>query len=199
MDFAFWCSYKYLNGGPGAVAGLYLNRRHFGRSPGLAGWFGSRKERQFDMGPVLEPAPSAGAMQIGTPDILGMAGLAGSLPIFAEAGMERLRHKSLALTGYLIELADAGLASRGFRVVTPPQEHRRGGHVSLAHPEAVRVCRALKHSGVIPDFRPPDLIRLAPVALYNPFRDCYQAVQRLRTIVDERQYEAHAAERELVA
>lgn len=198
-DFAFWCSYKYLNGGPGAVAGLYLNRRHFGRSPGLAGWFGSRKERQFDMGPTLDPAPGAGAMQIGTPDILGMAGLAGSLPMFAEAGMERLRQKSLALTGYLIELADNVLASRGFGVATPRQEHRRGGHVSLAHPEAVRVCRALKHAGVIPDFRPPNLIRLAPVALYNSFRDCYQAVQRLRTIVDERQYEAHAAERELVA
>lgn len=199
VDFAFWCSYKYLNGGPGAVAGLYLNRRHFGRAPGLAGWFGSRKELQFDMGPTLEPAPGAGAMQIGTPDILGMAGLAGSLPMFAEAGLERLRDKSLALTGYLMELADDVLASRGFHVVTPRPEDRRGGHVSLAHPEAVRVCRALKRSGVIPDFRPPNLVRLAPVALYNSFEDCYRAVERLRVVVDEREYEAHAAERELVA
>ena len=199
VDFAFWCSYKYLNGGPGAVAGLYLNRRYFGRAPGLAGWFGSRKERQFDMGATLEPAPGAGAMQIGTPDILGMAGLAGSLPIFAEAGMERLRNKSLALTGYLMELADDVLASRGFRVVTPRPEERRGGHVSLAHAEAVRVCRALKRSGVIPDFRPPNLVRLAPVALYNSYEDCFRAVERLRAIVDERQYEAHTAERELVA
>lgn len=199
VDFAFWCSYKYLNGGPGAVAGLYLNQRHFGRAPGLAGWFGSRKERQFDMGPMLEPAEGAGAMQIGTPDILGMAGLAGSLPMFAEVGMERLRRKSLDLTGYLMRLADEVLAGRGFRVVTPRAEHQRGGHVSLAHPEAVRVCKALKHSGVVPDFRPPDLVRLAPVALYNSFEDCFHAVERLRTIVDEREYEAHAAERELVA
>jgi kynureninase len=84
-------------------------------------------------------------------------------------------------------------------VVTPREGHRRGGHVSLAHDEAVRVCRALKRSGIVPDFRPPNLIRLAPVALYNTFEDCYRCVERLRTIVNEREYEAHAAERELVA
>src|SRR5579871_2432010 len=98
VDFAFWCSYKYLNAGPGATGGLYLNRNHFGGAPGLAGWFSSRKDRQMDMTPALEPAWGAGALQIGTPNILSMAPLQGALKLLAEAGLERLRAKSLRLT-----------------------------------------------------------------------------------------------------
>ena len=199
VDFAFWCSYKYLNGGPGAVAGLYLNRRHWGRAPGLAGWFGSRKDRQFDLGPTLEPATGAGALQIGTPDILGMAALTGSLQIFADAGMDRLRRKSLQLTDFLIELAEDELADLGFTVANPREHQRRGGHVSLGHPEAVRICKSLKEAGVVPDFRPPNLIRLAPAPLYNSFADCLHAARLLRRIIGERIYEVHQAERELVA
>lgn len=198
-DFAFWCSYKYLNGGPGAVAGLYLNRRHWGGSPGLAGWFSSRKDRQFDLGQTLHPAGHAGALQIGTPDILGMAALAGSLEMFAEVGIEAVRRRSLQLTEFLIELADTELAPLGFRVATPRVPDGRGGHVSLAHPEAVRICKALKQAGVVPDFRPPNLVRLAPVALYNTFGECLQAVRLLRDIVAQRTFEEHAAERALVA
>src|SRR5262249_38861484 len=168
-DFAFWCSYKYLNGGPGATGGLYLNRRHFGRGPGLAGWFGSDKRRQFEMSADLRPAPGAGALQIGTPHVLSMAALDGSLRLIHEAGLDRLRAKSLALTAFLMELSDARLAAQGFVIVTPREANRRGGHVALAHPEAQRICHALRQSGIVPDFRPPNIVRLAPIAMYNTF------------------------------
>lgn len=133
VDFAVWCGYKYLNGGPGAAAGLYVNRRHFGRHPGLAGWFGSRKDRQFDMEHDLMPAESAGAYQIGTPNILSLAPLIGSLEIFVEAGIERARQKSLGLTRYLMERVEERLSGMGFRIGTPREDHRRGGHVALEH------------------------------------------------------------------
>ncbi len=110
-DFAFWCSYKYLNGGPGAVGGLFVARRHFGVAPGLAGWFGMRKDRQFDMGPTFEPAEGAGGLQVGTPHILSMAPLLGALAVIEEAGIELIRAKSLALTGFLGELVEAELVS----------------------------------------------------------------------------------------
>jgi len=186
VDFAFWCSYKYLNGGPGATGGLYLNRRHFGRLPGLAGWFGSDKERQFDMSPTLQPAWGAGALQIGSPNILSMAPLLGALSLIEEAGLERLRRKSQNLTAYLMALVDAELAEYGVTIGTPREETRRGGHIALVHPEALHLCKALIQAGVIPDYRPPNLIRLAPVALYNTYSDCFEAIQRLKTILEKR-------------
>lgn len=199
VDFAVWCSYKYLNGGPGAAGGLYLNRRHFARTPGLAGWFGSRKERQFDMLPELDPALGAGALQIGTPNLLSMAPLAGSLPMVLEAGIDRIRAKSLALTGLLMDLADAELTEYGFVVVNPREPGRRGGHVAVAHPEAARICRALRADGVIPDFRPLDVVRLAPSPLYTRFADCVEAIRRLAAIMQSRAYERIPAGREVVS
>jgi kynureninase len=183
-DFAFWCSYKHLNGGPGASGGLYLHRRHFGCAPGLAGWFGSNKRRQFEMSPDFSPADGAGAMQIGSPNILSMAALLGSLPLLRQAGLSRIRAKSLRLTGFLMEMIDAQLAQRGFAVVTPRQEHRRGGHVAITHPRAAGICRALRRAGVIPDYRPPDIVRLAPIAMYNTFADCVLAVETIARIAD---------------
>jgi kynureninase len=118
-DFAFWCHYKYLNAGPGAVGGLYLNRRHFGKAPGLAGWFSSRKERQFDLSHTLSPAEDAGALQIGTPHILSLAPLCGSLRIHEEAGMARLRTKSLALTEFLRRAVLTALSPFGVTIATP--------------------------------------------------------------------------------
>lgn len=198
VDFAFWCSYKYLNGGPGASGGLYLNRRHFGCAPGLAGWFGSVKERQFEMSPALQPAGGAGALQIGTPNILSMAPLLGALEMLAEAGIERLRAKSLALTDFLMALVETELGAWGFTFATPREPHRRGGHVALVHPEAVRLCKALRQAQVIPDFRPPHIVRLAPVPLTTSFLDCCEAVQRLKRILETRTYLEFAAERDLV-
>lgn len=198
VDFAFWCGYKYLNGGPGAAGGLYLNRR-FASPPGLAGWFGSRKERQFDMQAELEPAEGAGALQIGTPNLLSMAPLAGALPMLLEAGIDRLRAKSLALTNLLMELADSKLAAHAFEVANPREAARRGGHVALAHPEAARICKALRTEGVVPDFRPPDLVRLAPVPLYTRFTDCVAAVRILAGIMEARTYEEFPSGRDLVS
>jgi kynureninase len=198
VDFAFWCSYKYLNGGPGAVGSLYLNRRHFGTSPGLAGWFGSRKDRQFAMSHQFEPAEGVGSLQIGTPPILGMAPLIGALEIVIEAGIGAIRSKSLALTSYLRELVESELAEFGFVFATPIEDHRRGGHLALVHPEAPRICRALIDAGVIPDHRPPDIVRMAPVALYTRFEDCREAIARLRTIMERRAYGAYPVERGLI-
>lgn len=201
VDFAFWCNYKYLNAGPGAVASLYVHRRHFGLAPALAGWFGYRKEKQFDLLPEFEPAAAAGAWQISTTPVLSAAALYGSLQIFAAAGMEKVRAKSLALTEYLMFLADALLAPPpyGFTVGTPRADARRGGHVALEHPDAVRICKALKARGIVPDFRPPNVVRLAPAALYNTYRDVWDTVQALREIIDRNETAPFDPERGVVA
>jgi kynureninase len=199
VDFAFWCSYKYLNAGPGAVGGLYLHRRHHGRATGLAGWWGVRPDRRFAMAAQHEPAADARALHIGTPHLLSLAPLLGSLELFEEAGgILPLRAKSLTLTNYLIELVETELAGLGFGIVTPPAHPERGGHISLSHPEAWRLCAALKAAGVVPDFRPPDLIRLAPAPLYTSFADCAEAIARLKTIVLTQAYEKIPATRPLV-
>lgn len=191
-DFAFWCHYKYLNAGPGSIGGLYLNRRHFGKAPGLAGWFGSRKDKQFAMDHTLIPADGAGALQIGTPHLLSLAPLEGALRVHHEAGNAALRAKSLALTDFLRELTEAELAPYRVAIATPREPERRGGHLALIHPEAARISRALRRAGVIPDFRPPDIVRLAPVPLYTSFADCVEAVRRLRDILETRAYETDA-------
>ncbi len=198
-DFAFWCNYKWLNAGPGAVGGLYLNRRHFGRAPGLAGWWGVRAERRFAMSLQHEPAPGASALHIGTPHLLSLAPLMGSLDQIAEAGgIGALRRKSLALTEFLLARIDAELAPLGFGVATPRPSAERGGHVALVHPEAWRISQALREAGVVPDFRGPDMIRLAPSPLYTRFADCAEAVARLKRIVQTRAHENQSHDRALV-
>jgi kynureninase len=183
-DFAFWCGYKYLNGGPGAPSGMFLNRRHFGSAPGLAGWFGCRKDRLLDMPRRMEAAEDAEALQISTPFILSLAALSGSLALVSQAGIAALRAKSLRLTGLLIERVDDRLGDR-FAIVTPRDERRRGGHVAIAHPSAQQFCRALRDRNVVADYRSPNIIRLAPSPLYNTFDDCYEAVEQLRSVQDQ--------------
>jgi kynureninase len=201
VDFAMWCGYKYLNGGPGTAAFLYVNRRHFGEEPALAGWFGSAKEKQFDMSLDFEPAPAAGRWQISSPAILNASPLVGSLGIFEEAGMAAVRGKSLRMTRFLMEMADALLADApfGFSIGTPRQDARRGGHVALVHAEALRIAEALRVRGVVPDFRPPDIVRVAPVALYNTFGELVSLVGQLREIVEQREFERFPAERKAVS
>lgn len=198
-DFAFWCSYKYLNAGPGAVGGLYLHRRHHDKPPGMAGWWGSRKDRQFDMTTEFHAAEGAGRLQIGTAHLLSLAPLHGSLQLFHEAGIQRLRQKSLAMTYCLAILIEQELSEHGFQFASPREEHRRGGHLALIHPEAARICKALKANKVVPDFRAPNLIRLAPAPLYCTYSDCRNAVHILKRIMDTRQYEAFPSGREIVA
>jgi len=201
VDFAVWCSYKYLNGGPGATAFLYVNRRHFGLDPALAGWFGSNKEKQFDMALEFEPAPGAGRFQISSPSILNAAPLLGSFDIIEAAGLAAIRERSLRLTRFLMDMAEALLvpAPYGFATGTPREDARRGGHVALRHPEGLRIAEALRGRGVVPDFRPPDIIRVAPVALYNTFGELVTLVRHLREIVDTRDYERIPPERKAIS
>ena len=199
VDFAFWCNYKYLNGGPGCVGGLNVNQKHFGKCPGLAGWFGSKKEKQFDMEFSFDSAETAGAFQIGTPHILSLAPLIGSLDMFAEAGIGNIRKKSLQLTQYLMDLTHHELHEYGFTIGNPLEDDCRGGHVCLEHDEAVRISKALKENCVIPDFRSPNIIRLAPVALYSSFSDVWHVVQILKKIMVEKQYEKFSKSRDIVA
>ena len=201
VDFAFWCHYKYLNAGPGAVGGLYLHARHAERLPGLAGWWGAHKDSMFDMAREMTPAHGAGGLQVGTPPILGLAALEGALDLIEAAGMARLREKSMRLTTYLMTQIEARLpmgGADGFRFANPQEDWQRGGHVALVHREAARLCRALRDAGVMTDYRPPDIVRLAPVALYNSFEDCYVAVERLAEIFEGRTYEKYPVERALV-
>jgi kynureninase len=200
VDFATWCTYKHLNAGPGSIAGLFVNRRHFGTQPGLPGWWGYRKEKRFDMLFEFEGAPNAAAWQIGCISVLSAAPLLGSLELFAQVGIDAVREKSLALTDYLIGLLDGllGGAEHGVTVGTPREHARRGGHVAVRHRDAYRICRCLKDRGVIPDFRPPDVVRLAPCALYTSFHDVWRAVDILRDIIETGAFEEFSSERALV-
>ncbi len=190
-DFAVWCNYKYMNGGPGTSAGLYINKRHFDLEAGLPGWHGNRYETQFQLKTAFDKAPYAGGWQTGTQPVLSMAALEGSLKIFQEAGIEHLRAKSLRLTTYLMDLIDTELAQYGFSIANPRQDDRRGGHVALVHEEALRINQALKAAGVVPDFRFPNVIRLAPVPLYISFEEVFELVERLTNIMEKRKYEAY--------
>ena len=198
VDFAFWCTYKHLNGGPGSTGALYVNKKHFGRKPGLAGWFSSDKTKQFDMEHKLTVAGNAGAYQIGTPNLLSIAPLIGSLEIFEEAGIDKIRKKSLELTEYIMQLVEGEFGDE-FIIRNPKDEKSRGAHIFLEHPEAARICHALKDQKVIPDFRAPKGIRIAPVALYNSFEEVWQTVQILKKIMNEKLYENFDNERGVIA
>jgi len=181
-DLAVWCSYKYLNAGPGAPGGLFVHRRHHDAFPGLRGWWGHDKGTQFAMAHGFTKSEGAGAFQLGTPPVLALAGLEGALAVFEDVGIHAVRERSLALTEHLMAQADARLPE--MTVVTPRAPERRGGHVALAHPEAPRLSLALRRRGVTPDYRPPDLLRLAPVALYNTEADVERAITTLRELLD---------------
>ncbi len=191
VDFATFCSYKYLNGGPGCTAFLYINKKHVEKEPGMAGWFGYVKNRQFDMLPDFEHAHSAGGWQISSPGILGSSAMEGSLNILLEAGIENIRKKSLQLTGFFLELFESMHNKPEYRlsVATPAEDHRRGGHVALTHPtEALRICEAMKARGIVPDFRTPAIIRIAPAALYNTFEEVYQVARAIEEIMNNKEY-----------
>ncbi len=197
IDFAFWCNYKYLNNGPGGTASLFINKKHFDKTPGLSGWFGYRKDKQFDMALEYEANHSAGGWQIGTTNLLSTVPLEGSLEIFNEVGIDTIREVSLMKTSYLMFLISEILAEEPyhFRIGTPREMNSRGGHVAIEHEEAMRINQALKKRGVIPDFRYPNVIRLAPIALYNTYHEIWQVVQHLKSIIDEKDYERYSKQR----
>lgn len=202
VDFAFWCSYKHLNGGPGSPAFLFLHERHFGREPGMAGWFGFVKERQFDLNVRFEHSRSAGGWQMGTPCVLSAATLEAALRIQEDASIGRIREKSLCLSDFLIDLVEGGLSGEpyGYSIVTPRAHSSRGGHVAIEHPtEAWRICCALKARGIVPDFRPPRIIRVAPVALYNTYQEVWEVANTLKAIIDNGEVENFPRERSAVS
>jgi len=183
-DFAVWCSYKYLNGGPGAIGGCFVNRRHIGARglPRLEGWWGHDKATRFEPGARFAPIASAEAWQLSNPPVLAMAPLAASLALFEAAGLERLRQKSIALTGYLERLLVAE-CSEAIELLTPPEPDARGAQLSLrlrrSAAETGAVVAALREAGVFADWRAPDVLRLAPVPLYNSFGDVHAGVTAL--------------------
>lgn len=183
-DFAAWCGYKYLNGGPGALAGAFVHERAFERAPvRLAGWWGHEAATRFHMAPGFVPGDGADGWQLSNPPILSAAPLLASLAIFDEVGMEPLRRKSLALGDLLIAGLDAQFAGE-LQVVTPREPARRGCQVSLrvlAGPAAGRrVFAALEADGIVADWREPDIIRVAPVPLYNRYADVVALLRALR-------------------
>ena len=179
-DFAVWCNYKYLNGGPGCVAGCFVPERHArAQLPRFAGWWGHDEATRFQMSPDFHPMPGAEGWQLSNPPILALAPLRASLEIFAEAGMDRLREKSVDLTGYMEFLLDQP-ASAKFSIITPHNPERRGAQLSIRISNNGRsVCDRLASQGVIGDWREPDTFRVAAVPLYNSFRDVYRFVQNL--------------------
>jgi kynureninase len=183
-DFAIWCSYKYLNGGPGAVGGAFVHARHaLATLPRFAGWWGHDKTTRFQMGPEFVPTPGADGWQLSNPPILSLAPLRVSLEIFHRAGMARLREKSLQLTGYLQWLVDTQLPDV-LEIVTPKEAARRGSQLSIrvlgGRTQGRSLFEYLIEHGVIGDWREPDVIRISPVPLYNRFADCLAFAQAVR-------------------
>ncbi|MFZ4430778.1 MAG: kynureninase [Phycisphaerales bacterium] len=182
-DFAVWCSYKYLNGGPGAVAGAFVHDRHVRDAslPQLAGWWGNDPSTRFRMGPDFTPVASADRFAMSNPPILSLCPVKVSLSIFDRVGIDTLRRKSLALTGYLEHLLRARVPAVG--ITTPSDASQRGCQLSLRLPgDPRRSLDALKRAGVVCDFREPDIIRAAPTPLYNSFHDCWRFVEALASV-----------------
>ena len=178
-DFAVWCSYKYLNGGPGCVAGCFVHERHARESlPRFAGWWGHDQETRFKMGPEFQPMPGAESWQLSNPSILSLAALRASMEIFDEVGMDALRRKSVALTGYMEFLLEQR-GSDKFSIITRREPERRGAQLSICVPQNGRaVCERLTEQGVLCDWREPDILRVAPAPLYNTFGDVHAFVEK---------------------
>lgn len=190
VDWAAWCSYKYLNGGPGAVAGAFVHERHLAdRSlPKLAGWWSTDPATRFAMGPVVTPVDTADSWQLSNPAILAMAPVLLSLEMFDGIGMPALRAKSMRLTGYLEALLDHVADGRSFEVITPRDPERRGAQLSvrLHGLDAEAVSTALRRDhGVHADVRRPDVIRLAPAPLYCTYHDCWRAARALAAVLED--------------
>lgn len=192
-DMAVGCTYKYLNGGPGAPAFLYVRRDWQERLANpISGWMGQKA--MFDFALAYEPAPGLRRFLSGTPPILSLSAVEPGVDLLLEAGMARVRAKSVRQTAYLVALWEAKLAPLGFRLQSPRAAARRGSHVSLGHDEGLRIDQALiEEMNVLPDFRRPDNIRLGIAPLYTTFAEIHTAVARLRTVVTEKRYEKYSA------
>jgi kynureninase len=180
-DFAVGCTYKFLNAGPGAPAFLYVCKEHqrAGRLP-LRGWMGT--EDIFAMDDRYRAEAGMRGMLSGTPNVLGLTCVGAGADLIADAGIERIRAKSLALTGLAIDLAEVWLVPLGFSLASPREDDRRGGHLSLNHPDAERLARRFIEHGIILDFRAPNGIRLGPSPLSTSFTELWTALDRMRAL-----------------
>ena len=182
VDLAVGCTYKYLNAGPGAPAFAYVcaRLREVLRQP-IWGWFSQRD--QFDMGPSYDPAPGMAKFMTGTPSIPGVAAVEEGARLLLEAGLEPMRAKSMRLTAYLIELAEAWLVPLGCTIATPREAGRRGSHVSFCHPDAERIVARLASGGIITDYRTPDRFRFGLSPLTTRFTDVWDAADAARALI----------------
>jgi kynureninase len=175
VDFAVWCSYKYMNGGPGCVGGGFVHEKHAHRTdlPRFAGWWGHDKKTRFKMPPAFQPIPGVEGWQISNPPILPLAALRASMDLFDEAGIDRLRAKSEQLTGYMEHLLEQH-PSDNMSIITPKDPQQRGSQLSLRIKQNGNAIHDhLMKAGIMCDWREPDIIRVAPVPLYNTFTDIY--------------------------
>jgi kynureninase len=181
-DFAVWCNYKYLNSGPGGMGGAFVNERHHNQKslPRLEGWWGHNKETRFKMRDAFEPMPTVEAWQLSNPPIMAMAAVWASLKIFEEVGMEKLRKKAIALTGYT-EFLVKSLGKDVINIITPSDPNQRGSQLSIQVKSADKsIFDTLTEKGVIADWREPDVIRISPVPMYNSFEDAWKFYQLLK-------------------
>ncbi|MET7963147.1 kynureninase [Micromonospora zamorensis] len=190
VDFAAWCSYKYLNAGPGALAGVFVHERHLGDEtlPRFEGWWSTAAATRFEMTPVSRPPATVEAWQISNPPIFAMGPVRTSLEVFDAVGMPTLRARSQRLTGWLESLLDEVVVDRPLSVVTPRDPARRGCQLSvrIGAGSAAELTKRLRHEhGVIADAREPDVIRFAPVPLYSTYHDCWRAAAALAATVGQ--------------
>lgn len=197
VDYALWCNYKYMNGSTGAIAGLYVNRKHFSETPGLPTWWGNSPGNRFDFNQKWTPTGNAASWHLGSNLGIGF----GVSPVYAssktivEAGLDKIREKSLNATDYLMYLVDELLSGEpyNYSVGNPREAERRGGHVAVEHKEARRISMALTARGIVPDFRPPMTIRLSPIPLYTTYAEVWEVVQHLTAVIDNKEYQRYEA------
>lgn len=188
VDFATWCSYKYLNSGPGGVSGIFVHQKHAKdfTIPRLAGWWGNDEKTRFKMGKNFKPVAGAQSWQISNAPILSMAAHKASLEIFNQTSMYALRQKSVQLTGYLAFLiAEINKETNAITIITPTNPSERGCQLSLRIKDGKKVFAALTKAGVIADWREPDVVRIAPVPLYNSFKDVYRFATILQNAIKQ--------------
>jgi kynureninase len=186
-DFAVWCTYKYLNSGPGSLAGCFVHERHaYNKNLNrFTGWWSHNKQTRFNMRDEFDQLPGAEGWQLSNPPILSMAAIRASLDIFNEVGMDKLIEKSKTLTGYF-EFLLHQLGEKTIKIITPNNPNQRGCQLSIQVKNANKsLHHKLTDAGVISDWREPDVIRCAPVPLYNSYQDVYLLVERLKAIINE--------------
>ncbi|MFT5385895.1 MAG: kynureninase, partial [Saprospiraceae bacterium] len=184
-DFAVWCNYKYINSGPGSLGGCFVHERHADDKslPRFTGWWGHNKETRFGMRDAFDPIPGVEAWQLSNPPILSMAAIKASLEVFMDAGMENIFEKSKTLTDYL-EFLINGMTGNKIEIITPKDPTQRGSQLSIQVKDADKtIYNKITEMGVIADWREPDVIRVAPVPLYNSFEDVYRFVDILKQAI----------------